>query len=224
MPHTEFLQLRGRECIGARYANLWESNSPTKKNINMIVFYEYYKVLKRVIHETPWINIDIVDMYHNRLDFIADRNTIYLRPKGFRKDDWAIGLFRMTAQDVEDVIKDFDEEWKKELEYATAGTIPTDTAPTDPLDKGKDKVGSKRKDAVEVPPAARKKKKFKASNPATHIALTEDDYDLIAARLKEEMWDSFQVMQTLHDKLQSTIDKPLLELKALIENTTMMQT
>ena len=70
-----------------------------------------------------------------------DRHTIYLRPKGFRKDDWAIGLFRMTVQDVEDVIKGFDEEWKKVLEDATVGNVPADTAPIDPLDKGKGQVG-----------------------------------------------------------------------------------
>ncbi len=65
-------------------------------------------------------------MYHTWLDFTMDRHTIYLRPKGFRKDVWAIGLFRMTAQDVEDVIKEFDDEWKKALEYATTRIVPED--------------------------------------------------------------------------------------------------
>ena len=148
-------------------------------------------------------------MYHNRLDFIAYRNTIYLRQKGFRKDDWAIGLFRMTAHDVEDVIKGFDEEWKKALEDSIAGNVTIDTAPLGPIDKGKGQVGVKRKDAeevtpvaqkrkypVDVPPLAPKRKKFKASKPTTQTTLTEDDYDLIVARLKEEMQDSFQAMQT----------------------------
>ena len=115
-----------------------------------------------------------------------------MRPKGFRKDDWAIGLFKMTMQDVEDVIKGFDEEWKKALEDATAGTLPAETAPIDPLDKGKDKAGFKRKDAVEVPPVTQnKRKKVKSSMPTTQTKLTEDDYDLIAVRLQEEMRDSF---------------------------------
>ena len=96
----------------------------------MIVFYEYYKLLKRVIQETPRINTEVVDMYNNRLDFIVDKHTIYLRPKGFRMDNWAIGSFRMTAQDVEDVIKDFDEKWKKALEDAIA--LPPSTTQTDP--------------------------------------------------------------------------------------------
>ena len=101
----------------------------------------------------------------------------------------------MTVQDVEDVIKGFDEEWKKALEDATARTLPAEIGLIDRLDKGKDKVGLKRKDAVEVPPAAQKKrKKVKYSIPTIEIALTKDDYDLIAARFKEEMQDSFQVM------------------------------
>ena len=125
-------------------------------------------------------------------------------------DNWDNGWSRMTAQDVEDVIKDFDEAWNKALEYATAGNLPVDTALIDPLDKGKGQVGVKRKDAVEVPPVAQKRKdavdvpppaqkrkKFKSSKPTTETALTEDDYDIIAARLKEEMQDSFQAMQTL---------------------------
>ena len=120
-------------------------------------------------------------MYHSQLDFIMDRYTIYLRPKGFRKDDWAIGLFKMTAQDVEDVIKDFDEEWKKAFEDAIA--LPLGITQTDPSDKGKGKVGFKRKDAVEVPPVAQKKKKFKFSMPTIETTLTEDEHDLIAVRL-----------------------------------------
>ena len=138
----------------------------------------------------------------------------------------------MIAHDVEDVIKDFDEEWKKALEDATAGNVPTDTAPIDPVDKGKDKVGSKRKDTAEVPPAAQKRKdpvevppvaqkredveeagpeapkrkNTKASKPTIETALKSDDYELITARLQEAMWDSFQAMQTLQDKLQSTVD------------------
>ena len=84
-------------------------------------------------------------------------------------------------------------------------------------------TAQKRKDAVQVPPATQKRKKFKASMPTTETTLTEDDYDLITARLKEEMRDSFQAMQKLQDKLQSTIDKQLLELKALTEKNSMMK-
>ena len=62
----------------------------------------------------------------------------------------------MTAQDVKDVIKDFDDEWKKALEDATA--LPTETTQTDPVDKGKDKEGPQMKDTAEGPPSAQKRK------------------------------------------------------------------
>ena len=143
-------------------------------------------------------------MYDNRLDFIANNHTICLRPKEFRANHWAMGLFRMIVQDVEDIIKDFNEEWKKSLEDAIAGNIPTETALINPSDKWKGKVGSKRKDPVEVPPEAQKKKdaeevpppapkkkKSKATNPTLETALIDDDYDQIVAKLKEEMKDSF---------------------------------
>ena len=91
------------------YASLWDSNSPIKKKVNTIVFYEYYKMLKKIIQESPRISTETVDIYDNRLNFMAESHRIYLRPKGFRTDNWAIGSFRMTAQDVEDVIKAFDE-------------------------------------------------------------------------------------------------------------------
>ena len=156
-------------------------------------------------------------MYDNRLDFMANNHVIFLRPKRSRTNNWANGSFRMTAQDVEDVIKYFGEEWKKALEYAVGGNAPTNTPPIDQTEKGKEKVSSKRKDPVEVPPEAQKnkdaqevspeaqekndieevpldgqkRKKAKATKPTLETALTDDDYDQIVARLKEEMKDTF---------------------------------
>jgi len=141
----------------------------------------------------------------------------------------------MTAQDIEVVIKDFGEEWKKALEDAATAKKPTDTPPLDQIDKGKEKVGSKRKDPQEVPPEAQKtkngeeetpeaqkRKKSKSTKPALEIALTDDDYDQIATRLKEEMSDTFQAMQTSQNKLQGAIDKQLLELKELSDKAATM--
>ena len=62
----------------------------------------------------------------------------------------------MIVQDVEDVIKDFNDEWKKAFEDATA--LPSGTAQIDPTDKGKDKVGSQTQDTAEVPLPGEKRK------------------------------------------------------------------
>ena len=83
-------------------------------------------------------------------------------------------------------------------------------------------VAQKGKDAVEVPPATQKRKKVKASKTTIETALKEDDYDQIVARLKEEMKDSLQAMQTSQDKLQSTVDKQLLEMKSFTKNTVIV--
>ena len=52
----------------------------------------------------------------------------------------------------------------------------------------------KTKDAEEETPEAPKRKKSKATKSTLETALTDDDYDQIVARLKEEMRDTFQAM------------------------------
>ena len=52
---------------------------------------------------------ETVDIYDNRLNFLADSHRIYLRPKRTKRDDWANGWFRMIVKDVEDIVKDFDD-------------------------------------------------------------------------------------------------------------------
>ena len=111
-PHTQFPQIAGGAPRGVRYASLWETNSPAKKAVNMMVFHEYYKLLMKVIQDTPWLNTETVDIYDRRLNFMADSHLICLRPKRTKRDDWAPGSFRMIAQDVEGVTKDFDDQWK----------------------------------------------------------------------------------------------------------------
>ena len=91
-----------------------------------------------------------------------------------------------------------------------------DTAEVPPLTQ-------KRKDVEEVPLGApKKKKKTKASKEPTETILKEDDYEFIATRLQDAMKESFQVMQTSEDKLQSTVDQWLSKLKALTEKTSTM--
>ena len=139
-----------------RYTNLWETNHLEKKKLNVIVFYEYYMLLKKVVLEVPWISKEVVDTYDDRLNFMVDHHRIYLRPKREKRDDWANGWFRMTVKDVEDVIKDFDDDWKQALEDTTP--LPSGTAQTDPSDKGKDKVGTQTQDTAQVPLPGEQKK------------------------------------------------------------------
>ena len=156
---------------------------------------------------TPRLNTEVVDLYHVKLKFIVDSHTIHLKPRGLRKNDWAIGLYRMNAQEIEDVIKGFNDEMTKALEDAISGIVPVDTAPfedigpLDPVDKGKGKVGGKRKTTEGTSAAAKKKKKVTIAPTPPEVAMTEDEYDLIAARIQEQMNKRFNAMQTLQDQL-----------------------
>ena len=65
--HTQLPQIAGGAPKGLRYASLWETNRPAKKAINAMVFHDYYKLLMKVIQETPRLSTEIVDMYDSGL-------------------------------------------------------------------------------------------------------------------------------------------------------------
>ena len=72
---------------------------------------------------------------------------------------------------------------KKAYEDATSGIVPVDTAPIEPKDKGKGQVGFKRKDTEGPSAPAKKKKKNVTIVEPQEPAMTEDEYDLITARI-----------------------------------------
>ena len=51
--------------------------------------------------------------------------------------------------------------------------------------------------------------------------MTDDDYELIATRTCDTLKDSLDVMKESQEKRQSTVEKQLLDLKIIIENTSM---
>ena len=63
----------------------------------------------------------------------------------------------------------------------------------------------------------------KSTKLPSKTALTEDDYELIATRMHDTLKDSFEAMQTSQEKIQSMVEKQLLDLKAITENTAMIQ-
>ena len=83
-------------------------------------------MLQNLIQQSPRISTKTVDTYDNRLNFMADSHRIYLRPKRTKRDDWAPDWFRMTMQDIENVIKGFDDQWRQEYEDTTPLPMETD--------------------------------------------------------------------------------------------------
>ena len=148
--------MKGGTPKGVRYARLWETNRPAKKAINAMVFHDYYKLLMKVIQETPRLSTEIVDMYDSRLNFMADSHLIYLRPKKTKRDDWATGSFRMEARDIEGVIRDFDDKWKQE--YEDTAPLSSDSEDTEHQNKGKDKADIQMQSSTEEPLTGEKKR------------------------------------------------------------------
>ena len=52
-----------------------------------MVFHDYYKLLMKVIQETPRLSTETVDIYDSRLNFMVDSHLIYLRTKRTKRDD-----------------------------------------------------------------------------------------------------------------------------------------
>ena len=103
----------------------------------------------------------------------------------------------MTAQEVEDVIKEgFDDDMKKAYEDALSAIIPVDTTPLEPSEKGKEKMGYKRKDAEATAGPSKKKKKTVTIVEPQGSVMTEDEYDLIAARIQEQLNKRFDAMES----------------------------
>ena len=155
---------------GVRYANLWETNRPAKKAINAMVFHDYYKLLMKVIQETPRLSTEIVDMYDSRLNFMADSHLIYLRSKKTKRDDWATGSFRMTARDVEGVIREFDDQSKKK--YEDTAPLSSNSAETEHQDKDKDTTDTQTQSSTEVPLQRKKRKPAQQVPPKAQTANT----------------------------------------------------
>ena len=52
--------------------------------------------------------------------------------------------------------------------------------------------------------------------------MTEDEYDLIAARIQEKMQERFAAIQSSQELFHSNLDKQITELKAITEKTASM--
>ena len=142
----------------------------------------------------------------------------------------------MTVQDVENVIRGFDDQWREEYEDTTP--ILAETAQTGPPEKGKDKLDTEAHQTTEVPLHGQKKrdvpkesattpstkdgsqettttqgrKKQKTSKPTLKTALTEDDYELITTRTCDTLKDSFDEVKQSQEKIQSSVEKQLIDI------------
>ena len=73
----------------------------------------------------------------------------------------------MTIQDVENVIKGFDDQWRQEYEDTTP--LPMETDQTDSPKRGKEKLDTQAQGTTEVPPPRDKRKDLPEGSAETHM-------------------------------------------------------
>ena len=100
----------------ARYVNLWATSEASKQDTKNMVFYYYYGQLCKAISSSPQVTCEVTDTYGKIMCFVADRHHIYLQPQAQQGGDRHIGYYRMTQEDIEQVIKDQLEIWVENLE------------------------------------------------------------------------------------------------------------
>ena len=91
---------------GARFRNLWATTYAEKKDANNMVFYFYYEQLCKAIRISLHVTHEVTNIYGKIMRFVADRHHIYLQPRGQKGGVRHIGYYRMTQEDIDQVIKD----------------------------------------------------------------------------------------------------------------------
>ena len=75
------------------------------------MFYYYYNQLCKVINSSPHVTSKVTNAYGKIIRFVVDQHHIYLQPRAQEGGDRNISYYRMTLEDVEQVIKDQPKLW-----------------------------------------------------------------------------------------------------------------
>ena len=108
--------------------------------MNNLVFYTCSQQLCTLIADKLRITKQVTNMYIKRIRFVADMHRIYIKLCKIKKVDWHTGEYRMEPEDIDEIIKDWTEEWKS----FTVDLSDLDEEPPKDKDKGKEKLGEKK--------------------------------------------------------------------------------
>lgn len=113
---------------------------PKKQWMNNLVFYTYYQQLCVLIVDKPCITKQVTDMYIKRIRFVVDMHKNYIKSHGIKNVDWNTGTYHMELEDIDEINKDWPEEWKS----SAIDLRDSDEEPPKETDKGKQKLGEKK--------------------------------------------------------------------------------
>ena len=137
---------------GAHFANLWVTLDAEKHDANNMAFYYYYDQLCKAISISLHVTCEVPNTYGKIMRFAADQHHIYLQPRAQKGGDRHIGYYKMTQEDIEQVIKYQPEIWatteenpkeEKEKESEKEPTKDQEKDKAKEKDKGKATLGEK---------------------------------------------------------------------------------
>ena len=129
--------------------------------------------------------------------------------------------YRMTQEDIEQVIKDQQEIWvaiEENPKEDKQKKIEKDQEKekTKEKDKGKETVGKKRPSTTDTGSTPRKKERV--TKPTYQVVLHDDDFNTIADRFCDSMSEPIIAFTILQEALNKTIKSQLIELKSLVSH------
>ena len=181
-----------------------------------MVFYTYYQMLCIAIQRTPRITNDITYVYLKKVRFLVNMHQIWIKPRGIKKSGWYVGSYSMTAEDMEQIIKEWLEEWQSievKDDDDTESEKYFEEPPLDP-EKGKEKSGNKRKPGT-TKLASRKKLRLLEEPMALHLAPKE--VEGLATRIQERIDQPITKMVTTQTAMRSVFEAQFVELRSMVE-------
>ena len=105
-----------------------------------------------------------------------DIDSLYIKPHSIKGKDWYTGAYRMDQEDIEQIIKEWSEEWNASIENVNDSN---DKETSKDKDRGKEKVREKKENerigekqkASKDDPKPHKRQNMRAHKPPTDTQL-----------------------------------------------------
>lgn len=68
-----------------------------------------------LIASRPIIIKEVTYMYKKGIRFMVNMHRIYIKPRGIKEKDWYTRAYRIEQQYVDEIIKEWPEEWKNPI-------------------------------------------------------------------------------------------------------------
>lgn len=169
-------------------------------------------------------------MYKNQVCFTTDLHHIYLKPHDVETKDWYTGSYQMSQMDIEEILKEWPEEWRN----PTDNNSDSEEVTGKQTEKGKQKQGegksmkkqleSEKRPASQDDPTSHQKKKRKATREPYEPKLNLEDYKHIVTSVQETLEGSMTAIVTLQHAMQTTVESKIVKLKTLLQSSPQVQT